>query len=66
MGNTEDSLKYLNFTLEIMPRNKNARKLRAYIYLELNSKKEAKDDLLYILENISPDDPEIKKLMSDL
>ena len=66
MGNTEDSLKYLNFALEIMPRNKNARKLRAYIYLELNSKKEAKDDLLYILENISPDDPEIKKLMSDL
>ncbi len=51
------------------PDYKTALRLRAFLYIQENRLEDAKADLLYILENISPDDElireELRKLEED-
>ena len=65
-GNTKDAIKTLEYAVAIKSNYKNARFALALLYNALGEKDKAKQEFLFILEKIDPNDELVKEKLKEI
>ncbi|KKQ98618.1 MAG: hypothetical protein UT24_C0009G0120 [Candidatus Woesebacteria bacterium GW2011_GWB1_39_12] len=65
-GDYEKAIEIIQKAVEMKPNYKEAHYALALLYIDKGEKEKAKEELLYILENISSNDPEVKRELDEL
>lgn len=65
-GHEEEGIAFIQQAVELKPDYKRARMALAYIYQQQEKYDEARVQLQYILDHISPDDTTVKEMLQDL
>ena len=66
LGKAEESITVLNKTIELKPDYRDARFALALLLIDQGDNQEAKKQLKYILENISPEDPLVRQQLEEI